>query len=483
MIICCDSLNVLTYQLINVFINISTYKLIFNTIMNKTTRLIPLLALIALTCGKAEAQDTVRLTLDSCLRYAYQNNLQAQNAKLSIQSAQVTVESAKMNFLPSVNATASQSVSWADQTQRSANYGVNGSLTLFDGLAKVRTLQQTRLAERQSNLMLQQVENNIGAQIISAYLTVMMNKEKLAYQQEVLATTHTQQQEGELKYSVGRILESDYNLLVANYQNALAETENTRLTIENSRLALKTLLCIEDNIVVDVEPTELSIFTLSQSESNENTFSLPSQRKVNEVNFQLPTLDTVLAQSRRALPDWQISSLNVDIAQNKVQQAWASFLPSLSLNAGTSYGEGGGINGSAEVLTSGGLNTTVTLGLSIPILNRGSSLTQLRQSKIDLQQAELEHRQKTIDLQQEIERHYIATLQALNRYRSAETMSRAYRGSYEIYVLKYAEGVVTTVEMLQQQDKYLSALNDYLQSKYTLLLYQRQLDIYTGNNK
>lgn len=432
--------------------------------MNKTPRLIPLLALVVLFCAKGEAQDTVRMTLDSCLRYAYENNLQAQNAKLSLQSAQVSVEGAKMNFLPSVNATASQGISWADQTQRSGNYGLNGSLTLFDGLGNVRNLQQSRLAERQSELMLQQVENNIGAQVISAYLTVMMNKEKLAYQQEVLATTLTQQQEGELKYSVGRILESDYNLLVANYRNALSETENTRLTIENSRLALKTLLCLEGNMVVDVVPTEIS--------------NLYGQTPVSA-----PTFDTVLAQSRRALPDWQISSLNVDIAQNNVQKAWASFMPSLSLNAGTTYGEGGGINGSAEVLTSGGFNTTVTLGLSIPILNRGNSLTQLRQSKINLQQAELEHRQKTIDLQQEIESHYIATLQALNRYRSAETMAQAWRGSYEVYVLKYAEGAVTTVEMLQQQDKYLSALNDYLQSKYSFLLYQRQLDIYTGNNK
>ena len=435
--------------------------------MNKNLRLIPLLTLIVLFCGKAEAQDTVRMTLDSCLRYAYANNLQVQAAKLSTQSAQVAVEGAWMAFLPTVNASASQGVSWTDQTTRSGNYGINGSLTLFNGLGNVRNLQQSRLAERQSGLMLQQVENNIGAQIISACLTIMMNKEKLAYQQEVLATTLTQQQEGELKYSVGRILESDYNLLVANYQNALSETENTRLTLQSSQLALRTLLCMEDNVVVDVLPTELP--------------ALYGQTPVSAPTSQLPPIDTVLAQSRRSLPDWQISSLNVDIAQNNVKQAWASFMPSLSLNAGASYSDAMATNGSAEALTAGARNTSLTLALNIPILNRGTSLTQLRQSKINLQQATLEHRQKTIDLQKEIEEHYIATLSALNRYRSAGTMAQAYRGSYDIYVLKFAEGAVTTVEMLYQQDKYLSALNDYLQSKYTLLLYKKQLDIYTGN--
>ena len=36
------------------------------------------------------------------------------------------------------------------------------------------------------------------------------------------------------------------------------------------------------------------------------------------------------------------------------------------------------------------------------------------------------------------------------------------------------------MELLQQQDRYLSALNDYLQNKYSYLLAEKQLDIYTG---
>ena len=47
-------------------------------------------------------------------------------------------------------------------------------------------------------------------------------------------------------------------------------------------------------------------------------------------------------------------------------------------------------------------------------------------------------------------------------------------------MLKFAQGAITTVEMLQQQDRYLSALNDYLQSKYNYILIEKQLDIYTG---
>ena len=125
-------------------------------------------------------------------------------------------------------------------------------------------------------------------------------------------------------------------------------------------------------------------------------------------------------------------------------------------------------------------NTSLSLGLSIPIFDRGSSVTQYKQSKITLQQAELQHYQTLLDLRDQLNELYINTQQALNRYKASEVLSEAYRASYEVYVLKYTEGAVTTVEMLQQQDKYLSASNEYLQNKYSFLLAEKQLDIYTG---
>lgn len=410
-------------------------------------------------CGSAAGQDTVRLTLDSCMRYAYGHNLTVQTAELSRQSAQAALKGAKLNFLPSVSASASQGVSWSDQTTRSGNYGVSGSLVLFDGLSNVHSLKQARLSAERSNLARQQAENSVGTQIVSAYLTIMMNEEKLAYQCEVLETSHQQQLEGELKYRVGRILESDYKLLEANYISAQSEIDNTMLTIESNRLALRTLLCMDGGTVVDVVRSDDSLKAEGRT---------------------LPLLDTVMAQAERTLPDWQMSNLEVDIARNNVELSRASFMPSLNLNAGTSYNEGTIVSDNPVTNIAGGLNTSVTLGLSIPIFNRGTSLTQLRQSKISLQQAELENRQTMLDLRQEIENQYLSTQQSLNRFRSSEALADAYHASYDVYVLKYAEGAVTTVEMLQQQDKYLSALNDYLQNKYSYLLAEKQLDIYTG---
>ena len=409
--------------------------------------------------GTSQAQDTLRITLDSCLRYAYGHNITILNSELGRESAEATLTGAKMNFLPSVNASASMGLSWDDNTTRSSNYGINASLPIFSGLANLNTLRQSKAGVSQSELQVQQARNSIGARIISAYLTILMNEEKLSYQQEVLETSRQQKLEGELKYSVGKILESDYKLLEASYLSAEAEIDNTRLTIENNRVALASLLCYDGTAVIEVVPSSDSLTASGR---------------------MLESFDTIFAQSMRNLPDVQISELNIDMARYNVNIARSNFLPTLSLNAGTSYNEGSIISDNPVTNINGGLNTSLTLGLSIPIFNRGASLTTYRKSKIALREAELSHRQTLVDLREDIEKLYNETLLALNRFRASEATANAYHASYDVYTVKFSQGAVTAVEMLQQQERYLSALNDWLQYKYSYLLSEKQLDIYTG---
>lgn len=418
----------------------------------------------------AKAQDTVRLTLDSCLRYAYKHNLSMLSAGLGEERAEATLEGARMNFFPSLNASASAGVAWSDGRTRSGNYGLNASLPIFDGLNNVRTLQHARASREQSELQSRQTRNNVGAQIISAYLTVVMNEEKLAYQEEVLETSRQQTVEGEVKYKVGKILESDYNLLEANYLSALTEVENTRITIEDNRSALTKLMGLAN--MDDDDPTYMwrkprVVYTVEKYQ--------PSMA----VDELLPPSDTVLARSMRHMPDWRLNDIDVELARINVELARSAMLPSFSLNAGL----GGQFLPDNPGDDSFAGNASLSLGLSIPIFDRGSTITSFKKSKINLREAKLTRAQKLIELRAEVEELYREVQRSLNRFRSSEALANAYHSSYEIYAIKYNEGAVTTVEMLQQQEKYLSALNDWLQQKYTYIISRKQMDINMGELK
>lgn len=413
------------------------------------------------------AQDTVRLSLDSCLRYAYKHNLNMLSAELSEERAEATLEGAKMNFFPSVNASASAGVAWSDGRTRSGNYGLNASLPIFDGFNNIRTLQYAKAGREQSELQVKQMRNSVGAQIISAYLTIVMNEEKLSYQKEVLETSRQQKLEGELKFQVGKILESDYKLLEANYLSAETEMENTRITIEDNRSALTKLMGIatdNDNESSLRRKKTRVVYDVEKSQWGEASDEL------------LPPADTVLARSMRNMPDWRLNDIDVELARLNVELARSAMLPSLSLNAAL----GGQFLPDRPSDDSFAANASVSLGLSVPIFDRGSTITNFKKSKINLREAELKRAQTLIDLRKEIEDQYREVQRSLNRFRSSEAMVNAYHDSYSVYAIKFSEGAVTAVEMLQQQEKYLSALNDWLQQKYTYILTRKQMNINMG---
>jgi outer membrane protein TolC len=46
--------------------------------------------------------------------------------------------------------------------------------------------------------------------------------------------------------------------------------------------------------------------------------------------------------------------------------------------------------------------------------------------------------------------------------------------------VQFNYGKITTVDLLQQQNNYLNALNTYIQNKYSLVLQRKVLDVYMG---
>jgi outer membrane protein TolC len=69
---------------------------------------------------------------------------------------------------------------------------------------------------------------------------------------------------------------------------------------------------------------------------------------------------------------------------------------------------------------------------------------------------------------------------AFNAYKVSQLKEEAYGKSFNAYNTQYQHGVITTVELLQQQNNYLNALNSYIQNKYSLLMKRKILDIYMG---
>ena len=416
-----------------------------------------LFPIILVPCSICLAQDTLHLSLNNCLQYAYGHNSTMQIAQLAVDRAEVSLHSVRWQFLPNINSSAGEYWSKSnDQPSHDFSMGVNASMTLFDGMSSWNNYKQSKLTLRQSQLQMQHSRHTVGEQVLNAYLTFLMTRERLGYQQHLLENCQLQLSEGLLRHEVGKMIDSEYQLLLANLQKAEKEAANLKLSIEESMLDLHVLLNLPDEVVLEIDKIYLS-----------------------HCDTIIPPIDLILQRALETQPDLSIAQISVEIARLGVRSARAVYFPTLSLSIGSNYygGNQGLVDGLGHFINQGGLTNNMGFNLSIPILNYSSAKSQVRQSKINLHQAEIELGQKSQEFRQQVKKMYVATRQALNNYLSAQQQEQAYRANYRDYQKRYNEGKVGTVELLQQQDSYLGALNDYLQSKYTFLLNMKLLEL------
>ena len=115
--------------------------------------LLPILAIILMST--VSAQENKVWNLKECVDYALENNISIKQSELDKNSAIQDVTAAKWNFAPNLNASASQNYNFGSSISasgsrvsadfRSNSYGLNSSLTLFDGFANIHTLKQSQI--------------------------------------------------------------------------------------------------------------------------------------------------------------------------------------------------------------------------------------------------------------------------------------------------------------------------------------------------
>jgi outer membrane protein len=196
-------------------------------------------------------------------------------------------------------------------------------------------------------------------------------------------------------------------------------------------------------------------------------------------NLMIPSLQEVVDKAFDYLPELKYSQNRIESANYDVKIAKSSYYPSLSLNAGVSTGYSSN-NGAFGTQLGDRLGENVGLSLSIPIYNQNRARASVKIAKIGVQQAENDLQEKQINILQDLEKYYVSVNEAENDYRVATIREKAYAANFEAYNMKFMYGTITAADLLTQQNNYLSALNTYMQNKYSFVLQRKILDIVMG---
>ena len=426
-----------------------------------TRRITTLSLFFLLACSvMAQESQSYRFTLEDCLRFAAVNNYERKSMELTGKSLETTYEQSKRQRLPNLSASVGQNLSNNENGwSTSGNVGVGSSLTIYQGGNINTTIEQNRLNMERNEVQLERYDNQLATQILQSFLVILGNQELLNYELEVLNTSREQVKQGRVRHNVGTILESDLLLLEAQYYSDSNNVVDTRINIENNLLDLKVLL--------SMNPTDdLEIVS-------------PNTDNLDDLKESLPSEEEAISLAMEYMPDLRMSDYEVRLAEKSVDMARGNYFPSISANANVgmgvlSFDSDGNSKWYGKPTESAGIS------MSIPIYSRGQTKANVKKSRIALEQARLDYEQTVLSVRQTVAQAYRNVVSAYNAYKVSQVKENAYSKSFNAYNIQYQYGTITTVELLQQQNNYLNALNSYIQNKYSLLMKRKILDVYMG---
>ena len=410
--------------------------------------------------GIAQEHQSYRFTLEDCLRFAFANSYERKTMELTGKSLEASYEQSKQQRLPSLSASVGQNLSNNENGwSTSGNVGVGSSVTIYQGGNINNTIEQNRLNVERNEVQLQRYDNQLTLQILQSFLTILGNLELVSYQQEVLNTSRAQLKQGQARHRLGTILESDLLLLEAQYYSDSNNVADTRINIENNLLDLKVLL--------------------SMNPSDDLEIVAPNTDNLEMLKETLPTEEEAVSLAMETMPDLRMSDYDIRLAEKSVDLARGNYFPSISANANVGMGILS-YDSDGNSKWYGTPTESVGVSMSIPIYSRGQTKANVKKSRIALEQAQLDYEQSTLAVRQTVVQAYRNVMSAYNAYQVSQVKENAYSKSFNAYNMQYQYGNITTVELLQQQNNYLNALNSYIQNKYSLLMKRKILDVYMG---
>ena len=412
-------------------------------------------------------------TLDDCIKYALENNIQVQQAQNSVETAEADVKSSRAALFPSLSFSSSQSLGFqkiesqsystfdAEQKNPTYNgsYNLSANMTLFDGGANWRTLKQSKLNKQASELEAQQTANNIQVQIIQAYYQILYAHESVQTNEEIVAVAQRELDRTKAKLDVGKGTKVDVAQMESQLQQNMYNLVNAQNTEASNILSLMQLLQLNPD----------TNFTINyQDFSDEDVLSV------------IPPVADAILMAQNYLPDVKAAEINTKSAELQTKIAKAGYMPSVSLNGGVSSSNGNVYkNGFADQIKDH-MRENIGVSVSVPILDNRRTRTSIDRAKIQYSNALLNQENALLKLQNTIASLHLDILSAQSRYQSAIASEASAKESFEMMEERYNVGLESVIDLLTEKNNYLRAKQETLQSKYTALMDLELMDFYTG---
>ncbi|GGG33880.1 TolC family protein [Bizionia arctica] len=428
-------------------------------------------------------------TLEECINYALENNISINQTALNTDTAEQDLVTAKGNFLPNLNGSASQDWNFGSfigqdgnrvsADSRGNSFGLNTGVTLFDGFRNTSIYKQAKLGIETSVLQLNILKDNISVNVVNQYLNILLNKENLKVALEQVAITEKQVTQITDLVDAGVRPRADLYEVQAQLASDNEKLTNVENSLALSKLALAQLLQIS-NDGFDVEEIELSLPAV-----------LIDHKTSNDI-YDYALLNR--PEIKKAELDIENSVLGIDIAKS-------AYYPTLNFyaRAGTSYQHYQGQDDQRvifpdpedplyfEVVPNGfgqqfedNLGYAVGFSLNVPIFNRMQTKANVDRAIINNRRIEYSLDQAKQDLRSTIEQSYADAKAAFKQFEASQVSLEAQKVTFKNAQESFNYGVMNSLEFEQVRNRLVNAEASLINAKYNFVFTTKVLDFYLG---
>lgn len=459
-------------------------------------------ALIATT--SAQAQES--WSLQKCVDYALENNLDVRQAQYNVQNSETNLMQSKSQFLPSVNASAYYGYNFgqridpftnqfAQSTVNTGNFNLSANWVLFSGLQNLNQLTQSQYDQKSVDYAYKNVQYLTSLAVTTSFLQILFNKETLAVADQQLAVTQLQIERTKKLVSAGSAPEGSLYDIEAQYAREELAQVNADNQVVLSYLSLKQLLRLPGDYSMEiVVPTEIDSASLA-----------------------LPTsLDMVIQTAYDTYPSIKSNEYALMSAEKQVSLSNSSMIPRLSLSGslGTGYSGNatdvvstslsgtraiGVVQNSNEVVVSptfsqetrtqgfsdqvtNNFNQSLGLSLSIPIFNQMNNRASVNRAKVNYSIQETALEQEKQKVRQDIEKAYADASAAFKSFKSTEKGLKSLNEAFSYAQKRFDVGMINAVDYNVAKTNLFKAESDLVRAKFDYIFRMKILDFYQGKS-
>ena len=426
-----------------------------------------------------DKQERAQWTLEDCINYALEKNIQLQQDKISLQESEIDIKDARASLFPilsfstghnvvnrpyqeqSATVSGTEIISSDSRTTYNGSYSLNAAWTLWNGGKRLNTLKQQKTNKAIAQLSVSETENTLQEQIAQLFIQILYADESISINKGTLEVSEATYKRGEELFKEGSISKADLAQLEAQVSNDKYQVVSAESSLRDYKLQLKQLL--------ELDGTEEMDLVLPQLEYEDIMRLLPNQTDIYQTALSIR-------------PEIQSGKLSIENAKLGISAAKAGYYPTISLSASSSSMTNNASTNNWAQQMKYGWNNMISINLSIPIFDNRQNKSNVQKARLQYNTSQLDLINKQKELYSTIEGLWLDALNAQQQYAAAETKVKSSQTSFDMVNEQFNLGMKNTVELLTEKNNLLSAKQELVQAKYMAILSRTLLNFYAGNN-